>query len=527
MGPTVLKVSLGREGSAGFLSRYEAALGLWETTVALARRQALGAYDVLDGPMIAEIAEHYRSTELDADMLRRWDEGAKRRALQVGQAMQRAGVALPPATLDQAAEWTRSVRVAAGAIAEGGRALRANGDLEGIVEAWRTVAIGVAERRGRLIDPQALAFGQLCIALNDAAVTAHEDMLRRLDGELVVTPPEPPRSAREAPRAPVARSVSLNLLDLYDAYATANEGMTPGVRDEWRRYIKRLIDFVGHNDPARLTSDDLRAWRDHLLVEPTKQGAQRSPVTVRDKYITPVRATLSYAVDEGILPENVATAVKVKQPKKVKLRERSFTAAEAQAILSAALQPPPARMSVEHARARRWVPWLCAYTGARVGEIAQLRGEDVKELEGAWCLRITPEAGQVKTKEARTVPLHPHLIEQGFLELVKRNGAGPLFYDPSRQRVEGDSNRHVKKVGERLAQWVREDVGITDPGLQPNHGWRHLFKARSYAAGVEERMADALQGHAPTTTGRAYGAPSISAKAEAIARFPEFLIEAR
>lgn len=40
---------------------------------------------------------------------------------------------------------------------------------------------------------------------------------------------------------------------------------------------------------------------------------------------------------------------------------------EARLILSATLTPPPARLSPERKLARRWVPWICAYTGARVG----------------------------------------------------------------------------------------------------------------------------------------------------------------
>lgn len=31
--------------------------------------------------------------------------------------------------------------------------------------------------------------------------------------------------------------------------------------------------------------------------------------------------------------------------------------------------------------ARRWIPWLCCYSGARVTEIAQLRGSDVQQEE--------------------------------------------------------------------------------------------------------------------------------------------------
>jgi integrase len=63
---------------------------------------------------------------------------------------------------------------------------------------------------------------------------------------------------------------------------------------------------------------------------------------------------------------------------------------------------------------RRWVPWLCAYTGARVGELTQLRAGDVQARQGPagsiWVLRLTPDAGTIKTGRARTVPLHADLV---------------------------------------------------------------------------------------------------------------------
>jgi integrase len=230
-------------------------------------------------------------------------------------------------------------------------------------------------------------------------------------------------------------------------------------------------------------------------------------------------------VEERKLPENVAAHIVVRVPKKAKLRDKDFTTTEAKAILKATLEPASSRLSPTYVRARRWIPWLCAYTGGRVNEFSQLRGEDVKKVDGIWCVHITPEAGTVKANEARTVPLHEHLIEQGFLAMVKEQGPGPLFYDPARQRVEGDSNRHFKKVGERLAEWVRKEVGITDPDIKPNHAWRHTFKSLSYSAGIEERVVDAIQGHAPATTGRKYGKPCVSALAEAIAKVPRFEVE--
>ncbi len=96
-----------------------------------------------------------------------------------------------------------------------------------------------------------------------------------------------------------------------------------------------------------------------------------------------------------------------------------------------------------------------AYSGARVNELTQLRGEDVfsRRIGGdeVWVMRITPEAGRVKTRKARDVPLYPHIVEHGFIDFVKRKGSGPLFYDPRRRRVGSDANPLYQKTGERIA----------------------------------------------------------------------------
>jgi len=47
-------------------------------------------------------------------------------------------------------------------------------------------------------------------------------------------------------------------------------------------------------------------------------------------------------------------------------------------------------------------------------------------------IAITPEAGTVKTGAGRVVPLHEHLLEQGFLDFVVSRRNGPLFYQQSK-----------------------------------------------------------------------------------------------
>ena len=514
------QVPLGVQGSDGFLARYEAAASEWETTVTAAQRKLEGRYDTLDRPLIAYLAEVSRVEALEQDEAARWDQEERELFKSVTADLEGRGIAASsPWKGREGARWAAKKRETIEWALPHERDLRAKGDLEGIIQHWRDEALELADARGYVVDPDSDGFGQLCRALNDASILALVDALARLEGHEVPTPPEP---APPAPEAPQSRSQPrVPLLATFDAYAAA-QGLSAGVKCEWRRYVELLIEFVGHDDAALLTSHALRDWRDKLLREPTRRGKARSPVTVRDKYLTSVRAMLAWAVEEQELPANVAEGVKVRVPKQPKLRDSDFTADEARSILAATLVPASAKLSAGHSRARRWVPWLCAYSGARVNEFSQLRGQDVIEVEGVWCVRITPEAGTVKAKEARIVPLHQHILDQGFLEEVKAVGVGPLFYDPDKQRVDSEGSRHFKKVGERLASWVRSDVGIKDPALQPNHAWRHTFKTLSIEAGIEERVVDAIQGHAPKTVGRTYGKVPVKAMAEAIAKLPRF-----
>ncbi|RZJ45942.1 MAG: hypothetical protein EON86_00335 [Brevundimonas sp.] len=293
------------------------------------------------------------------------------------------------------------------------------------------------------------------------------------------------------------------LPELFQSYARAAR-LEPATVKRWEPVIAHLVAFVRHDDASKLTFTNVREWRDRLLGEQSAGEPVRGPRTVRETYLAALKAVLSDAVQNGELTENVAANVKVRVPKQVRLRQPGFTSEECKTILRATLEAQPVALSPTHALARRWVPWVCAYTGARVNEITQLRAEDVHEEDGIWSIKITPDAGSVKTKEARTVPLHSHLIEQGFVRVALERKSGPLFYNPAAGRGGSSKNPHYKKVGERLAAWVRS-LGVDDPNVQPNHAWRHLFTFNARIAGMDPEAREAIPGHAPATTGRSYG----------------------
>jgi integrase len=149
-------------------------------------------------------------------------------------------------------------------------------------------------------------------------------------------------------------------------------------------------------------------------------------------WVTALRAVCTWAAKQRLIERNPFVGCSVPIPKKVRHRDtQAFSTDEIRLILSNA---SAIKDTTRPAMAvRRWVPWICAYSGARAGEITQLRGQDVVERDGIKALRITPDAGAVKTRQARTVPLHEHLIAQGFLDFVNSKGKGRYFIMPSRR----------------------------------------------------------------------------------------------
>ena len=255
----------------------------------------------------------------------------------------------------------------------------------------------------------------------------------------------------------------------------------------------------------------------------SKRGAR----TVDAVWLTAAKTVFSWGVSQKHLRTNPFASVKVDVPKASVLREggKSFNTEEARVILTASLAITNTKDAFP--RAKRWVPWVCAYSGARAGEITQLRGIDITKREGFYVMRITPEAGSTKTGSARTVPLHEHLITQGFIEFVRAQGDGPLFFNVrTATDVEVDPMNPkmppATKVRQRVGDWVR-GLGISEPDGGPTHGWRHLFLKTARRAGIEPTLRFGITGHATKSEGEAYGQPEPEELAEALKKFPRYV----
>ena len=290
----------------------------------------------------------------------------------------------------------------------------------------------------------------------------------------------------------------------------------------WRSVFLALEEVFKRRSISSITKEDAIRWKGTLVTE------ARSPEVANDIWLTAARTVFEWAQSNQMTANNPFDGVSVAtRGRREQLRSREFTDEECGKILTASLQPQGRHIKRENADARRWVPWLCAYTGSRAGEVTQLRVEDVQEhQDGFWTMRITPEAGAVKMGGARIVPLHDHVIEQGFIEFVKAKRSGPLFYDqPAKRRINDDPLKPVRpawvKAREKLAEWVRT-IGVKDPNISPNHGWRHTFKRRAARAHIEPRVRDAMCGHTPRHVGDQYETPSVKDLALAMKKFPRY-----
>ena len=291
-------------------------------------------------------------------------------------------------------------------------------------------------------------------------------------------------------------------------------GRSQRTLEAYRGAISKFAAFLGHDDATRVTDEDVVRFKDHRLA----QGI--SLKTIRDSDLASLKSLYRWALANRRLKNDPVAGIRVPAQRRAVVRSKGFSDEEAATILTHALEVQRGRQSPQTFAAKRWVPWIMAYSGARVGEIGQLRKEDVVRRDGIDHIRITPEAGAVKDKKARDVPLHAHLIEMGFLSFVEACPAGSLFLKPGSG---GDVLGPLRGLKNRLTEFVR--IVLLDKRVAPNHGWRHRFKTVGREVGIADTTLDAIAGHAAASIGAAYGDVSLKTKATAVARLPRYDVD--
>ncbi|MGY4168360.1 hypothetical protein [Bradyrhizobium sp. USDA 4529] len=222
----------------------------------------------------------------------------------------------------------------------------------------------------------------------------------------------------DAAAAPTPR---LRVKALFEAWAQAVQPAS-STYDRWSAVFNAADAHFA--DAMNIQFSAARDWMNGLI------NADRSAHTVATVWRTALKTVFAWGMNEKLIESNPFREVRISVPRRTIEREtKAFSPEEIKIILAAALTCDDTK-SFE-VRARRWVPWICAYSGARAGEITQLRAIDLQQRGSDYFIRLTPSAGRIKTRRARTIPLHEHLIAQGFIDFVARSN-GMYAYDEDR-----------------------------------------------------------------------------------------------
>lgn len=147
--------------------------------------------------------------------------------------------------------------------------------------------------------------------------------------------------------------------------------------------------------------------------------------TITNKIIN-VNAFINYAVSQGYISKNHLTS-KVKyagytnpmQTPRVEYRMEELH----NLFYKSSWYTTELENNFNKFPSRIWIPLLLLFNGFRLNEVAQLYLNQVVQRDGVWMFKIAKENEEQRLKNAeskRTIPIHPKLIELGFLNFYTK-----------------------------------------------------------------------------------------------------------
>ena len=279
------------------------------------------------------------------------------------------------------------------------------------------------------------------------------------------------------------------LRDTYDLWLKAS----PKTKDTEQACYRALgllaecldtpVDSLHIHGITRAQGNTFKAW----LQEPERGFG---PKTAKNQLMY-VNSLLRFAcVELEVIQKNPWQGLAIEVPKTVTRRpwkDEELHQLFKQPLFQAYEVPPEGRTG--GGPAAYWIPIIGIYTGARIGELAQLMVSDITEADGIPVISITDEGeGQsVKTSASRrSIPIHSELIRLGLLEYAegirKDNPTGSLW-----------PHLNQDTVSPWFSQY-RKNIGLDDKWLD-FHSFRHTVRTRLAKAQVQEQLMDTITGH--------------------------------
>lgn len=410
---------------------------------------------------------------------------------------------------------------------------------------WIAVARRLVRERGWKLAESEPAFStlvnQLAVAGTDTFAWAKafaEGKDENFTPSLLVQNTRSNRAARAAPGESIDE-----LYSAYSAQRLAEGRMRQDTVVQGKKIIALFTEFVGPNRSlGSIQPAEVRDWRNTVASLPPafrkykenaglslREAADRakrtgspavSPNTV-NKYLSTVSPLFDWCRREGYVEHNPFDGLYYdlrKMKAGGKGRRPPFAVDQLNIILSSPLfsgfleNGKEWKPGIKRANDWRvWIPLVCLFTGARIGEIAQLRFEDILEQDGLpyICIRNDISTGQkTKSGTSRVSAIHSKLVALGWLEFVLRQrnlkkAAGEERLFPE---LAPNSRDQIGAIPSRFWRTYLTRIGIKDgaDGFG-SHSFRHGVADQLRAVGYLDDEIEVVLGHNQATVTAAYG----------------------
>lgn len=396
-----------------------------------------------------------------------------------------AGTPGPLLTGDDPAKWDRLQQQALNE----GKADLAAGRLERFQRAADTALKGLGIRIDWTDSKARLALARI----GRAKVRAYRQTLERGQGEPHDTPVQPvPPVVAAVPEA--VEPPGETLRDVVPDWVARTKAK-PNAQQRTNKALDLWEKAVGMVPLAKVSRATGAAFVAYLLDSERPFGSSTAA-----NHAAAINALMNMAAKVGKVERNpLDLSFKVDDAE----RRHPWTAEELETIFKAPLfteDPGEQPYGVDPEDARLWL-WLLLWSGARAGEVAQLRREDVQQRDGVLCLHVTGEAGTVKTNESeRWLPVAQAVQPLLLAHVRTRDKQCEALLFPSFHR------RPKTAPADLATKWFlkfRAAVGLPSGALNGSHRFRHSVRTRLAELGVSPDLGDQLTGHAATgSTGR-------------------------
>jgi integrase len=391
------------------------------------------------------------------------------------------------------------------------------------------------EERRIMLDRRSATFRKLALGIQRAELEALKRADERDAGDWGGTPSDPMIKRAEQPKnaAPGER-----IADLYERFIKQRGAkLKPDTISENRKIIQLFAEHVGENVPvSALKRKHVAEWRDKLHLFPSRarqirefEGLKFAQIIERNRslgkpvldpktinrYLSGFSPFASWLVSSDLVPAPIMLDEMFLKLDRSVPKRFPWTDDQLRAIFSSPLftgcradnrEYEPGNLQIRDWR--YWIPLIALFSGMRLGEIAQLLVDDVREEHGVWIMHVTTDGDDAKTLKTtgseRIVPLHPTLIALGLLEhhaRQKQAGHARLFAE-----IKPDKRGFLSGPPSKFFSTYLKRIGVKTKQTT-THSFRHNFADRLRAAGHLDHDFGFILGHGDRlirTTGR-YG----------------------